>query len=96
MLFKDLDSSIHHVLLMSAILILAIASFRGKTSLLDYFDLKESSLVLKDALNDIELDIYNLRLEIKRIRESPSYAQKVLRDKYHITEDGESIIFFAD
>ena len=93
---KDLDRSIHHILLFAAITILAIASFRGKTSILDYFDLKESALVLKDALNDIELDIHDLRREIKRIKESPSYAQKVLRDKYHITEDGESIIFFAD
>ncbi|NRA44613.1 MAG: septum formation initiator family protein [Oligoflexales bacterium] len=91
-----LDTRIHHALLIAAILTLSIASFRGKTSVLDYFDLKESSLVLKDALNKIELDIERLRLEIKRIKESPSYAHKVLRDKYHITEEGESIIFFAD
>ena len=93
---KKLDSPFHHILLVAAIVILGIASFRGKTSVLDYFDLKESSLVLKEALNDLELDIDRLRLEIRRIKESPSYAHKVLRDKYHITEEGESIIFFAD
>lgn len=93
---NKLDNTIHHMVLVVAILTLTIASFRGQTNVFDYFDLKESSLVLKQALSDIEMDIDRLRLEIKRIKESPSYAHKVLRDKYHITEEGESIIFFAD
>ena len=92
----DRESTISCILALASSVVLGIASIRGKTSFEDYFELKRSADVLSLALINLEKEITNLELEITRIEESSSYAQKVLRDKYHITDEGESIIFFAD
>lgn len=75
---------------------LTSASFRGKSSLFSYFELEDSKLVLENALASIQKEIEALEKEIEKINHSQSYAKKVLRDKYHILEEDESIIFFAD
>ena len=69
---------------------------RGKNSLLDFFTLRESRLVLTETIAKLHEENHNIEEEIRKIRESKNYAKKVMKDKYHLTEDGESIIFFAD
>ncbi len=76
--------------------VLLIGTLRGEGSILDYFKLKKSLEVLEDTISKIEGNNYELREEIRKIKSSPDYARKVLRDKYHITDSDEKIIFFAD
>ncbi|MGC5189163.1 septum formation initiator family protein, partial [Escherichia coli] len=61
-----------------------------------YFEIKKSREVLRQTVASLEQENETLAGEFERIRTSPSYARKVLRDKYHLTEEGEDIIFFAD
>lgn len=84
------------VFLIAAIALLLIASIRGKNDIFAYFELEESRDVLAKALDGIDHEIRALALEIEQIEESPSYAYRVLRDKYHVTEEGESIMFLAE
>ncbi len=76
--------------------VLLIGTLRGEGSILDYFKLKKSLEVLEDTISKIEGNNHELREEIRKIKSSPDYARKVLRDKYHITDSDEKIIFFAD
>jgi cell division protein FtsB len=79
-----------------AALSLTIGVIRGEQSVSRYFELRKSQTTLKKAVE--ELDRHNIELadEITKIQQSPAYAEKVLRDKYHVTHEGEKIIFFAD
>ena len=90
------EKKITQTLYVLSTIALLIATFRGETSLSDYYRLQESAQVLQGALDKMKTEIGQLELEIEKIKESSSYAQKVLRDKYHITDDNEFIIFFAD
>ena len=47
-------------------------------------------------MTELETENANLAAEIERIKESKSYARKVLRDKYHVTDDDEKIVYYAD
>ena len=87
---------ITRTLYFGSMLALVIATVRGKTSLSDYYRLRESADVLQEALSQMEFEIETLDNEIEKIKNSPSYAKKILRDKYHLTEDDEFIIFFGD
>ncbi len=73
-----------------------IGTWRGDKTFGDYFELKASQLVLKKAVGTLEGDISRLEEEIMKITESPSYARKVYRDKYHRTEEHETIMFLGD
>ena len=44
----------------------------------------------------IEAENARLQEEITKIKVSKSYARKVLREKYHTTDENEHIVFFAD
>ena len=76
--------------------VLLIGSLRGEGSILDYFKLKKSLSVLEETIQKLEANNFELKEEIRKIKASPDYARKVLRDKYHVTEADEKIIFFAD
>ena len=78
------------------LIILVIGSWRGDNSIRNYFELKDSALVLEKVVQDLEDENAALAFEIEKIEKSPSYALKVLREKYHVTAENESIIFFAD
>jgi cell division protein FtsB len=83
------------ILLFGAI-VLNIGLFRGESSLKDYFELKKSKETLSKTVNTLAQENLALDEEIMRLKKSKSYARKILRDKYHVTEPDENIIFFAD
>jgi len=83
-------------LMVLASLVVLIGMVRGEHSIAGYFSLKDSRDVLSDAVSKLHSENARISGEILKLKKSKSYAKKVLRDKYHITEEGEKIIFFAD
>ena len=79
-----------------AIGVLLIGTLRGENSVFDYFKLRRSQDLLETTINGLQTGNESVSEEIRKIRSSPEYARKVLRDKYHMTEANEKIIFFAD
>lgn len=79
-----------------AISVLLIGTLRGQSSIFDYFKLRKSQDILESTINKLTASNENLSEEIRKIKNSPDYARKVLRDKYHVTDPNEKIIFFAD
>ena len=84
------------LLLISSTLVMLIGIFRGPNIWQSYFDLKENHAVLLSAVDALEEENKSLQEEIHKLKISPDYARKVLRDKYHITEENEEIIFFGN
>jgi cell division protein FtsB len=84
------------VLLVIGIIVLCLGLARGTTTVGGYYELKRSREVLKQTVATLQSETEQISAEIERIRTSPSYARKVLRDKYHLTEANEDIVFFAD
>ena len=78
------------------IALLVVDVFRGEQPLMNYFALRHSAEILQDTNKKLLTEITDLRDEIRKIRGSRDYAQKVLRDKYHLLEANEKIVFFAD
>ena len=76
--------------------VITIGIMRGETSIGRYFALAKSKTILQEAVTELETENTNLATEIERIKESKSYARKVLRDKYHVTDDDEKIVYYAD
>lgn len=70
--------------------------FRGEYSIKRYMSLVESKEVMTETVTRLNQENEDLEHEITKLQNSKGYAQKVLRDKYHILEEDESLIFFAD
>ena len=83
-------------LILGAIALLSMGILRGERSVKGYVDLRQSRDVLQSAVEALEIERNDLQLEISKLKNSPEYARKVLRDKYHLLEDSEDIVFFAD
>lgn len=83
-------------LLVSGALVLGAGMLRGESSVDGYFELKDSREVLSETVERLRKENAALSEEIMRIKDSPSYARKVLRDKYHVTDPDEDIVFFAE
>jgi hypothetical protein len=83
-------------LLVSGAVVLGAGMLRGESTVDGYFELKNSREVLSDTVERLRKENAALSDEIMRIKESPSYARKVLRDKYHVTDPDEDIVFFAE
>lgn len=62
----------------------------------NYLKLLKSKEILADTIEKLEVKNKDLEDEIERITNSKSYALKVLRERYHLTEENEKIIFFTD
>ena len=84
------------LIVIASLLVLLVGSFRGDQNLVNYFKLKQTQTKLKEVVDQLELETEQIENEIIRIKASPAYARKVLREKYHVTESNERIIFFAD
>ncbi len=84
------------ILVIAGVAVISLGLVRGSSSLSDYVELKKSREVLGKTVDDLRKENEELSNEIMRIKSSPSYAKKVLRDKYHVTEPDEDIVFFAD
>ncbi|MBI2602121.1 MAG: septum formation initiator family protein [Deltaproteobacteria bacterium] len=79
-----------------AILVLVTGLVRGDSGIRDYFSLRDSRDRLADTVEKLKKETEAIEEEIHKIKSSQSYAKKVFKDKYHVTEDGERIMFFAD
>ena len=85
-----------HWLYWAATAMILIGVLRGQTSIASYFSLIKSKHILEETVQNLQNENEKLSEEITRIKESKSYARKVLREKYHVTEEGEKIIYYAD
>lgn len=83
------------VLIFGAV-VLTTGVLRGEHSISSFFSLQTSKDVLSEAVAKLEKENNDLESEILKLKKSKDYAKKVLRDKYHIKEDDEKVIFFAD
>lgn len=79
-----------------ATIVILIGVVRGETSIARYFSLSKSKYILEETVAALKAENEHLANEIHMIKESKSYARKILREKYHVTEDGEKIIYYAD
>ena len=84
------------VILGIGVAVLCIGIVRGETSVSSYLELKKSRDVLAEAVGNLDQQNTDLDNEINKIKKSASYAEKILRDKYHVVEEGESIVFFPN
>ena len=84
------------VLLVAGLGVACLGMIRGTTTISSYYELKKSREILLRTVSALQGENNRLSAEIERIRTSPNYAKKVLRDKYHLTEPDEDIVFFAD
>ena len=80
----------------AALAVLNIGIVRGDSSVRQFVDLQESRDVLAKSVQGLEDENERIEGEIGKLKESPDYARKVLKDKYHVTTDNEKIIFFAN
>ena len=53
-------------------------------------------VILEEAVVGLKAENEHLAGEIIQIKESKAYARKVLREKYHVTDENEKIIYYAD
>lgn len=83
-------------LLLSMAMVLLFGTIRGESSIRTYLDLKQSRDILDDTVSQLQRENSDLSREINKIKKSPTYAKKILRDKYHVTEPNEQIIFFGE
>ena len=79
-----------------ATLVIAVGVFRGETSVGKFFSLSKSNVILEEAVVGLKAENEHLAGEIIQIKESKAYARKVLREKYHVTDENEKIIYYAD
>ncbi len=84
------------ILILLSFVVLSIGAWRGENSVFKFFELRKSELVLEKTVAALEDENQKLRNEIEKITASTSYAKKILREKYHVTEENETIVFFAD
>ena len=83
-------------LLFGGVCVIGVGMIRGASSVEGYVALIKSKDVLEGTVGQLAQENAELQNEILKLRESPSYARKVLRDKYHVTDQGENIVFFAE
>lgn len=81
----------------SMLFVVFISGFlRGEHSIINYFSLLKSKENLQKEVDLIRRESKTIASEILKIKTSKSYANRVYKDRYHITEKNESILFFAD
>ena len=78
------------------LVVLGLGMIRGESSIATYFELERSEEILLLTVNNLELENRQLALEIMKIKKSGNYARKILRDKYHVTDANERIVFVGD
>lgn len=73
-----------------------VSALRGQTSFNTYINLKDSEVILSKTVEDLKVFNDDLELQIQKLKTSKEYARKVLKEKYHVTEENEKIVYFAD
>lgn len=84
------------LLVLAAAIVVSIGLVRGSSSFASHSALTQNRDVMRHTVQALKAENANLQQEIQRLVKSPSYARKVLRDKYHVTDQDEDIVFFAD
>ena len=83
-------------LLVMGVLVLVNGVIQGEQSIQRYFELRSNLNVMNNTVDGLEQENEDLLKEIHKLKTSPDYARKVLRDKYHLTEPNERIVFFSE
>lgn len=83
-------------LILFGIVVLATGIVRGRSSVTRSYHLERNADILRHQIAQLVAENKALDAEITKIKKSSSYARKVLRDKYHLLDNGENIMFFAD
>lgn len=83
-------------IIVAAALVLSLGMIRGENTITSYWELVRSREILQRAVSDLESENIELADEINKIRTSGEYAKRVLKDKYHLTDRNETILFYAD
>ena len=94
--FQSGSQLILSVLFVLCCLVLGFGILRGENGIENFLALRKSREILAKTVADIENENARLAEEINKLKKSPTYAKKVMRDKYHLTEPNENIIFFSD
>lgn len=84
------------IICLGALLVLSNGIIRGSAGLLDYLQLAKARDTMAHTVGALETENRSLEEEIGKIKVSKTYARKVLREKYHTTEENEHIVFFAE
>ena len=84
------------ILLLFGVIVLLVGIWRGESSITHSYHLQRSAEILRQHIAQLTAGNKRLADEINKLRNSKSYAQKVLRDRYHLVDDDENIVFFAD
>lgn len=66
---------------------------RGNNNALVYYQLKSKKHDLENRISEISQNNETISLDIQRIKEFPQYARRLLKDKFHLTEEGEKLVF---
>lgn len=77
-------------------LVLLNGVVRGELSISGFFELKKTFEILDKRVENLKAENEAIETEIARIKNSPAYARKVLKDKYHETEEGETMIMIKN
>ena len=77
-------------------LVLGVGILRGESSIENYIKLRKTRDILEKTVKNLESENRFLSQEVIKLQKSKSYARKVLRDKYHLTESDEYIEFFSE
>ena len=84
------------LLLIFGIIVLLTGIWRGKSSMAHSFHLERNASILRQHITQLTQENQQLAQEILKLKNSKSYAKKVLRDKYHLVDTDENIVFFGD
>lgn len=84
------------LLIIFGIVILMTGIIRGRSTVTRTYQLEHSAEILREQLDQLTTENKKLSTEITKIKNSKSYARKVLRDRYHFLDNNENIVFFAE
>lgn len=70
------------------------SAIRGPSSFKQYWTLQERKETMVSAVERLEIKNKILEETIQKLKKSQSYAKKVLKDKFHTTEEGERLVYF--
>ncbi len=96
-------STHHHVpkrwvflMFLFLVTVLGIGIVRGESSIENYIKLRKTREIIGKTVKTLEEENQSLSQEVVKLKKSRSYAKKVLKDKYHLTDSNEHIEFFPE
>lgn len=77
-------------------LTMLVGTLRGNHTLKDIAELKKSHNILKKTVDNLQDEIGQLSSEVLKLKTSPDYALKVLRERYNYRRDQEEVLYLPD